>query len=439
MRQYQRRRNIFYFCVECHGNVLGRKIVQLPALLGAAAGGAACYLRYKGYEFSPDFDLHTYTTLLVSLLLVFRTNASYEGYKASITAFNSMITTASNLGTQICAFVAMGEGDRCAVKQLLRLCVLMCITIKHHIKSEDLADQLLQDGMLTKNELEILRSTAKPPVAVAFWMRLRLADIAKHNNVHSPSLLLALDNSISEYLQHFQSVCFHKFVPVPFQYSQLMKLTLCAYVCVAPFAFCQIFEDYTPLAAYCLAVLVFAVEAIGAMIECPFGDDPAIDLDVESALDALLDDMDVWSRGIMSQLTSEESSFHRRRQLHSVEEDQSERRTKSDPSAGLFRARTIAPDWDLRCSALVEQSHTPGCQTKPLSEDSSVTSCGEISQFRFQRNSLRHSNEIWGRVKTTVSSISAVVHPRQHCQATPEENTTAAEQPFLNPDIPDVQ
>ena len=37
---------------------------------------------------------------------------------------------------------------------------------------------------------------------------------------------------------------------------------------------------------------MFSVEYIGSMIECPFGNDPDIDLDVERALDSLLDDME---------------------------------------------------------------------------------------------------------------------------------------------------
>ena len=64
------------------------------------------------------------------------------------------------------------------------------------------------------------------PFVVAFWMRLQLKELLKSKALADPITLLILDNSITRYLEHYQSVCFHRFVPVPFQYAQLMKLTL---------------------------------------------------------------------------------------------------------------------------------------------------------------------------------------------------------------------
>ena len=91
---------------------------------------------------SPNLDMHVYTTLLVSMLLVFRTTSSFEGYKGAVQAFSSMITVANNLATQICGHIrGPHNADKKAalqiertVHQLTRLCVLMCITIRRHLK-----------------------------------------------------------------------------------------------------------------------------------------------------------------------------------------------------------------------------------------------------------------------------------------------------------------
>eukprot|EP00658_Telonema_sp_P-2_P000567 TRINITY_DN10214_c0_g1_i3.p1 TRINITY_DN10214_c0_g1~~TRINITY_DN10214_c0_g1_i3.p1 ORF type:complete len:200 (+),score=48.41 TRINITY_DN10214_c0_g1_i3:132-731(+) len=179
-----------------------KRQVQLPALVSALTGALAFYLSHHGwFEENSSFDLHTYTTLLVSLLLVFRTTSSYEAYKASITAFNSMITTAHNLGTQICSYVTLGSGHHCGLKQLLRLSVVMCVCIKSHIMREPLSEQLVADGMITPHEMTMLQSVQKSPVAVAFWMRLRLQSTHKNGNIQSPMMMMVLDNSITQYLE----------------------------------------------------------------------------------------------------------------------------------------------------------------------------------------------------------------------------------------------
>ena len=134
MRFYDRRKHIFAIICHCQGAVLWRRSVQLPAFIAACFGGIAAYLQDHSqihFDAFTDLDLHTYTTLLVSLLLVFRTNASYEAYKESIVAFNSMITSSHDLGTQICSYVEKGCGDRCGLRQLMRLTVLL-----HHLTTD---------------------------------------------------------------------------------------------------------------------------------------------------------------------------------------------------------------------------------------------------------------------------------------------------------------
>ena len=84
-------------------------------------------------------------------------SAGYEAYKQSITAFNSMITTAHNLGTQICSYVDQSHTreEDCGLRQLLRLCVLMCITIKLHIKQDPAEADRTQAA---NEELELVHS-----------------------------------------------------------------------------------------------------------------------------------------------------------------------------------------------------------------------------------------------------------------------------------------
>jgi len=98
-------------------------------------------------DMDKNLDMHQYLVMLVSMLLVFRTTASYEAYKTSVSSFSSMITIANNLGTQICSHIRGPKvGDHNAellgksedhVKQLTRLCVLMCITIRRHLRDDD--------------------------------------------------------------------------------------------------------------------------------------------------------------------------------------------------------------------------------------------------------------------------------------------------------------
>ena len=185
------------------------------------------------------------------------------------------------------------------------------------------------------------------------------------------------------------------------------------YTCVAPFAFCSNFFRFTPIGAWALAVLVFSVDTIGSAIECPFGDDPEVDVDVEGALNQCLDVMETWSSGTVSEVMTEESKFHTRRNSlnpnNDTENDSNHvgekvcRDKKSHPG-GFFQARSIRADWDQT----VDEPTPVHSKSATSARDMAGV---ELSDMNFDHDRRRsHSavtaersgSALWGRAKHSV-------------------------------------
>ena len=178
------------------------------------------------------------------------------------------------------------------------------------------------------------------------------------------------------------------------------------YTCVAPFAFCSNFFRFTPIGAWALAVLVFSVDTIGSAIECPFGDDPEVDVDVEGALNQCLDVMETWSSGTVSEMMTEESKFHtRRNSVNPTNDTENDKPVdqKSHPG-GFFRARSIRADWDHSVDEPTPV-HSKSA-TSALDMDGIELSDMNLNHDRKRSHSAvtagRSGSALWGRAKHSV-------------------------------------
>jgi len=86
-------------------------------------------------------------------------------------------------------------------------------------------------------------------------------------------------------------MCFHVFVPVPFAYAQLLKILLFTYCMWIPIGVVGTFGWFTAFVSYFNALVVFSVDYVGCLIECPFGNDERWDVDMDASLNDLLMDM----------------------------------------------------------------------------------------------------------------------------------------------------
>ena len=94
--------------------------------------------RYSAF-WTADTDMHTYMSMMVALLIGFRTNNCYSRYDQGVRISGAMRTHARTLVGQATAYVSPGEdgeGER-HVAEIRRLTILMCLFFKRHMHGED--------------------------------------------------------------------------------------------------------------------------------------------------------------------------------------------------------------------------------------------------------------------------------------------------------------
>eukprot|EP01043_Picozoa_sp_COSAG02_P071702 COSAG02_NODE_13212_length_1425_cov_2.667421_1_plen_310_part_10 len=125
-----------------NGSVFPR--VLLKALGFGVTGAVALVLyelnpeRYSSF-WTPESDMHTYMSMMVALLIGFRTNNCYTRYDQGVRIAGAMRTHARTIVGQATAYISLGndgEGER-HIDEIRRLTMLLCLFFKRHMHGED--------------------------------------------------------------------------------------------------------------------------------------------------------------------------------------------------------------------------------------------------------------------------------------------------------------
>ena len=116
--------------------------VLLRATFFGALGALAMYLfeHYKSIYttwISPDTDMHTYMSMMVAMMIAFRTNNCYGRYDAGVSLTGSLKTQARTLVTQAAGYT-QGNDDksRLFVEEVRRLTMLFLLFFKRHMHEQ---------------------------------------------------------------------------------------------------------------------------------------------------------------------------------------------------------------------------------------------------------------------------------------------------------------
>ena len=190
-------------------------------------------------------------------------------------------------------------------------------------------------------------------------------------------------------------------------------------------------------------MLVFSVDTIGSAIECPFGDDPEVDVDVEGALNQCLDVMETWSSGTVSEVMTEESKFHTRRNSvnpnNDTENDLNLPGEKGKPTVdqkshpgGFFRARSIRADWDYTVDEPIPVHSKSATSARDM--DGVELSDMNLNHDRKRSHSAvtagRSGSALWGRAKHSVLAehrLRKWAVPSEETRCIDDEEGAAAE------------
>lgn len=255
--------------------------VLLPMILAIAAySGLIAWLELNYWNLSQNAYiknltvLHTLLGLVMSLLLVFRTNTAYDRWWEGRKLWGALVNNSRNLALQLDAIFP--DEDHVNRKYFKKLIPLYAQVLKDHLRSEKIRLELDQ---AEHPELKNLNTEKHVPNQVASLIIRRIYRLHASGKINDSQMI-----NLKSELQSFTDICGAceriKNTPIPFSYSLFVKKFIFFYVMTMPFGF------VLSLGYFVIAITVFvfyvlaSLELIGEEIEDPFGGDTN-DLPVE--------------------------------------------------------------------------------------------------------------------------------------------------------------
>lgn len=224
---------------------------------------------FFGWKLSISFQV--VPSIVIGLLLVFRTNTAYERFWEGRKAWGTLINTVRNLSRSIWITIAEQEPtDRQEKIVVLRLLVAFAIATKLHVRDEKLDSEIA--NFLSRDYYEKLQTMNNPPLEIAFWIGDYLQESYEKGRIHPyqlSAMLKLLDNMVD-----VLGICERILkTPIPLAYIIHLRQLIFLYCFTAPFELINSLGWLTPLFVGVIAFTVFGIEEIGVEIENPFGHD----------------------------------------------------------------------------------------------------------------------------------------------------------------------
>ncbi|APR82500.1 Putative membrane protein [Minicystis rosea] len=277
-------KNFFRVVVQLQGSVVP---ILIPRILLCVGLGAAAAYGYANHGIKLPSIAHTLLGVALGLLLVFRTNASYDRFWEGRRLFGSIINRSRDILRQTLQLI---EGDSEEVmrsrREIRRFVLMYYGLLRQYLRAERNLDEVGVE--LTDAERAALEPAAVRPNLAVVWMTDEFVKHARAGRLSEQRLQL-IDQNLTALVDYWGGCERIMRTPVPFAYAQHIKSFLTLFCLSAPFAMVESMKWYTPIAAGVLAYGMFGIDEIGVEIEDPFGDDPN-DLPIDAMGKRIADD-----------------------------------------------------------------------------------------------------------------------------------------------------
>jgi putative membrane protein len=249
------------------GTVVPR--IATRTLLCTAIAAVAAFLKEaKVIDLSVPIVVHTVIGVALGLLLVFRTNASYDRFWEGRKALGMMVNRSRDMARETANFLAeQPEARARAARYLIALYACIRRYLRHEREWPELG------GVVTPEEYAELSRRRAPPLLVARWLGDLYTAEANAGRL-SEERLRMLDQNLGILIDCWGIAERILKTPVPFAYAHHIKTFLMLFCTTVPFA---LIGNMSWLALPGTVVVCFAmlgIDEIGVEIEDPFGYDP---------------------------------------------------------------------------------------------------------------------------------------------------------------------
>ncbi|WP_414576109.1 bestrophin family protein [Anabaena sp. CCY 9402-a] len=210
-------------------------------------------------------------SIVLGLLLVFRTNTAYDRFWEGRKFWGSIVNNVRNLARQILVSIdEISPKDKENKINVLYLLVAFAVATKLHLRSEPVNNEL--EELMSSSKYFKLINMNNPPLEIAFWIGDYLQRQHSRNCLNSYQLISIQEllNNLIDNLGGCERILK---TPMPLAYSIHLKQLLLLYCLLLPFQMVQSLEWWTGAVVALVSFTLFGIEAIGLEIENPFGYD----------------------------------------------------------------------------------------------------------------------------------------------------------------------
>lgn len=228
-------------------------------------------------------------SIVLGLLLVFRTNTAYDRFWEGRKCWGSMVNNTRNLARQILVSIdEITPEDKDNKIAALYLLVAFSVATKFHLRGEPVNSEL--EELMGHSRYLKLKTLNNPPLKIAFWIGDYLQRQYKGNCLNNYQLIAIQDllNNLVDNLGACERILK---TPIPLAYAIHLKQLLLIYCLLLPFQLVESLGWWTGLITALVSFTLFGIEAIGIEIENPFGHDEN-DLQLETICNTMKRNID---------------------------------------------------------------------------------------------------------------------------------------------------
>lgn len=226
------------------------------------------YLKLPVYQ--PSFE-SIIPSIVLGLLLVFRTNTAYERFWEGRKCWGTLVNNVRNLARQIWVATAELElEDREKKISTLYLLAAFAVALKLHLRAEVVNSEL--EELMNASKYFKLKTVNNPPLKIAFWIEDYLQQQYSRQclNTYQLSTMQNLLSSMVDTLGGCERILK---TPIPLAYVIHLKQLLLIYCLLLPFQLVNDLGWWTGAIVGLISFTLFGIEEIGVEIENPFGYD----------------------------------------------------------------------------------------------------------------------------------------------------------------------
>ncbi|WP_448380930.1 bestrophin family protein [Gloeomargarita sp.] len=210
--------------------------------------------------------------LVLGLLLVFRTNSSYDRYWEGRKAWGDIVVNVRNLARtiQLCIPVPT-ETESQQRQRILQMLPGLAVATKLHLR--ETTDQTDLAPYFHTDELAQLQHSPNRPLQIALWIQDYLQQEFQQERIDTVRLL-ELNQFLNAIIQGLTACERIRQTPIPPAYLIYLRRLIALYCLCLPVALVNQWDWWTVLVAGIVGFILFGIEELGRQIADPFGLDP---------------------------------------------------------------------------------------------------------------------------------------------------------------------